>query len=224
MFFGDAPAKSASLRHEGIFQESDAKLEELGKDLMNSVSTGDLNKVALEAWDRFCKGTGGTYSNDKLTAEVRSNEKTTPFVRSFCDELQRAVVAAKGDLSSFTPLRIGRFAFDSITDNATGLGILIHDIWSIKAELKDFTATWDNVANTGAFYGTIVFTLTDDFGLDWADIEQHGTDHVPPTLGWYNTGDRFKAWYILQHYRSAKPFFIEVKLDYIFDDGAIRPF
>jgi len=56
--------------------------------------------------------------------------------------------------------------------------------------------------------------MTDDFGLDWDDILQHGNDHLPPTASWYTTGDRFKAWYILQHYRSAKPFFVEVKLEY----------
>ena len=72
----------------------------------------------------------------------------------------------------------------------------------------------------GAFYGTLVYTMTDDFGLDWNDIVLHGEDHIPPTLGYYNTGDRFKAWYILQHYRTAKPFFVEVRLEYKFDDGA----
>ncbi len=44
------------------------------------------------------------------------------------------------------------------------------------------------------------------FGLDWEDIEKHGNDRIPQ----HRTGDFFKAWYILQHYRNAKPFITEM--------------
>lgn len=223
MFYADAPAQSISIQSDPVFKLSDAKLEELGRDLMNSVSTGDLNTVAMEAWDRFCKGTGGTYTSAKLDSAVRNNDATRAFVSDFEDELRKAVLDRKCNIAQGPPLPIGRYAFDSFEDKATGLGILIHDVWSIKAELKNYTGTWDKVTQTGAFYGTIVYTLTDDFGLDWNDIVQHGKDRLPPTAGYYNTGDRFKAWYILQHYRKAKPFFIEIKLEYAFDDGEPRP-
>lgn len=224
MLAGDEPAQSASLKQDPVFLLSTEKLQELGRDLMNSVSSGDLNTVALAAWDRFCKGTGGTFKNDKLDFEVRHHDNTRAFVGDFEKLLRKAVVACKCDLAKLTPLPIGRYAFNSFWDKATGLGILIHDIWSIKVELMNYTATWDKITQTGAFYGDMVFTLTDDFGLDWNDIVQHGKDRMPPTAGYYNTGDRFKAWYILQHYRNAKPFFVEVKLEYDFDDGAPRPF
>ncbi len=225
MLSDDAPPQSASIKSDLIFNAPDAKLEELGKALMNSVSTGELNTVALACWDRFCKGTGGTFTSAALDKEVRDNDATREFVKDFEGKLRKAVLDNKCDLTNFTPLPIGRYAFNSLVDKATGLGIIIHDWWSIKAELKDYTATWDNVTQTGAFYGTLVYTMTDDFGLDWNDIVQHGNDNIPPTTDFFKTGHRFKAWYVLQHYRkNHKPFFVEVKLDYHFDDGAPRPF
>ncbi len=42
--------------------------------------------------------------------------------------------------------------------------------------------------------------------LDWDDIVKHGNDKIPQ----YHTGDFFKAWYILQHYRGARPFITEM--------------
>jgi hypothetical protein len=140
-------------------------------------------------------------------------------VYDFREKLQKAVLDRQCDLRNFVPLPIGRYAFNTLTDKATGLGILIHDWWSIKAELKNYIGVWDSVTQTGAFNATLVFTMTDDFGLDWMDIVQHGTDHMPPTLSWYSTGDRFKAWYILQHYRKAKPFFVQVIQEYNIDES-----
>ena len=52
------------------------------------------------------------------------------------------------------------------------------------------------------------YTLYDHFGLDWADIRKHGDDHIPLP----STGNGFKAWYILQHYRSAKPFITKIDI------------
>jgi hypothetical protein len=224
MLFADDPPQAASIKQDPVYKLKDSELEEMGLALMKSVSTGELEKVAVEAWDRFCKGVGGTYSNTKLTEAVRDNDATKDFVNAFNARLRKAILDRKCDLNGFPPLPIGRYAFSSFNDKRTGLGILIHDIWSIKAELKNYNGTWDNIAQQGAFYGKIVYTLTDDFGLDWNDIVQHGSDHIPPTLSKWTTGDRFKAWYILQHYRKAKPFFIEIKLEYDIDDGAPRKF
>ena len=139
MLFADSPAQSASIKDDPVFKLSDDKLKELGNDLMTSVSTGDLETVALECWERFCQGTGGTYSNTMLTAEVAANDATLKFVAAFEKQLRQAVVDLKCDLTNFTPLPIGRYAFESDFDKATGLGIIVHDWWSIKAELKGYT-------------------------------------------------------------------------------------
>lgn len=214
MLFADSPAQSAEIRSDPVFSLSTAELQGLGRDLMNSVSFGDLNTVALECWDRFCAGTGGTYTNEKLTKAVQDNAATTKFTDEFAAKLRTAIMGRLCDITSFTPLTLGHYSFDTLTDKAGGLGIIVHDWWSIKAELKDYAGTWNNRRQQGAFIGTIVYTMTDDFALDWNDIVLHGDDAMPPTVGWYTTGDRFKAWYILQHYRTAKPFFVEVKLEY----------
>ena len=46
------------------------------------------------------------------------------------------------------------------------------------------------------------------FAEYWADIEKHGGDRLP----FPGTGNGFKAWYILQHYRQAKPFVTEIRV------------
>src|SRR5262249_42456735 len=83
MLSGDSPEKSKDIREDPVFKLSDTELQGLGRDLMTSVSTGDLQTVALECWDRFCKGTGGTYTNEKLTKAVRDNAATAKFTDEF---------------------------------------------------------------------------------------------------------------------------------------------
>jgi hypothetical protein len=230
MLFNDKPAKSAPIQKSRLFLLPDDDLKAIGRELMTAVSVGDLKTVALECWDRFNAGTGGTYSNPLLTYAVRRHDKTIECNKNFAARLRKAILACKCDLRNFAPLKIDTYAFDSVEDKACGLGILIHDIWSIKAELKDYVGSYDHATQTGAFYGKLVYTITDDFGLDWADIEVHGDDLFPP-IGRLPldpiplfAGEGFKAWYILQHYRSSVPFFVEVKLEFGFDDGANRDF
>jgi len=96
----------------------------------------------------------------------------------------------------------GYLGIESARD-AGGLGITVNQVWSAKAELADYVL--DSATRT--WMGNLVYTLYDHFGLDWPDIVKHGERHTPQ----YYTGDFFKAWYILQHYRSAKPFITEMK-------------
>lgn len=223
---GDAPAKAlAELKDDPVFGLPDAFLEKMGLALMDSVSFGDLNVVARECWARFCKGTGGIFSHEKLTAKVEDHDKTKEYMQEWDAKFRKAILDSKCDLTNFTPLKMKGYAFESFWDKAGGLGIIVHDWWSIKAEIKGYTATWDNVANQGAFYGTIVYTLTDTFGLDWNDVVKLGPTNTPPAFPPpFTTGDRFKAWYILQHFRKAKHFFTQVILEHSFNDGAARKF
>jgi hypothetical protein len=210
--FGDQPPQSAPIRSDPVFQETDEQLEARGRRLMNSLSRFDLNKVSAECWDRFCKGTGGTFTHPLLIAKVKTHDETRAHTKSFVEKLWRDFLARKGDLKNFTPLELDSYAFTSTWDKATGLGILIHDWWSIRADMKDYKCDWDDVAGTARFSATITFTMTDTFGLDWDDIVKHGDDHIPN----FDTGKEFKAWYILQHYRKAKPFFLQVAIGYTF--------
>ena len=92
--------------------------------------------------------------------------------------------------------------FSSFWDKIGGLGITVHQVWSSKAELKNY-----RIDSAGQHWMcTLKYTFYDHFGLDWEDIEKHGSDRIPL----YHTGDQFKAWFILQHYRSAKPFITEI--------------
>lgn len=58
------------------------------------------------------------------------------------------------------------------------------------------------------FWGfDLVYTFYDHFSLDWEDVVKNGGRRLPQ----YHTGDFFKAWYVLQHYRNAKPFITEMQ-------------
>jgi hypothetical protein len=117
------------------------------------------------------------------------------------------------DAVAAEPIPMSLLNFSSLWDKATGLGITIHQVWRAKAELENFRIKH----TTSHGHADLVYTLYDHCGLDWEDIVKHGGDRLP----WYHTGDFFKAWYIQQHYRSARPF-ITVMTRRVFIAGGLR--
>ncbi len=107
------------------------------------------------------------------------------------------------NLKNYPKMTLNRFSFPTLSpDIINGLVIAIHQVWAAKIELKNVVI--NNTTKAGK--GTLVFTMYDHFGLDAPDIEKFG--------GYPYLGDGFKAWYILQHYRNAKPFVTEIKISY----------
>ncbi len=201
---GDKPAKSAAIMKDEVFGYSDGTLNAYLKQLMTSLSVGDMQTVAVEMQEKFCAGSGGTYSSDILNKEVVKNAATEAYNTSFVNDFRAALKSAAYDPNAMSLISMKLLNFSSFWDKVTGLGITIHQVWSAKAELKNYVYTQAKKT----WSGEIHYTFYDHFGLDWEDILKHGGDMIPQ----YHTGDFFKAWYILQHYRSAKPFITEVKL------------
>ncbi|KIA84139.1 DUF3289 family protein [Kaistella jeonii] len=202
MFFADRPVSSGSIQLDPVFKLNDAKLESYLDQLMTSLSIGDMESVALEMSDRFKKGTGGTYKSEILNKEIAGNAAFTSYHNSFANDLKNALKNHHYDPSSIEILTMKLLNFSSFWDKVSGLGITVHQVWSVKAEIQDYSYN----KCTKAWKTKIKYIFYDHFGLDWDDIKKHGGDRIPQ----YHTGDFFKAWYILQHYRSAKPFFTEI--------------
>lgn len=203
MLFADRPVQSAPIRSDPVFALNDATLEAYLQQLMESLSVGDMETVALEMKERFCRGLGGTYRSRLLDQEIYDHSAFGAYHRAFARALIPMLKAAQYDPARIRPLRMSLLDFSSFWDKATGLGITIHQVWAVKAELDDLV-----VDCSGPWWQfNLVYTFYDHFGLDWPDIVKNGDRRIPQ----YHTGDFFKAWYILQHYRSARPFITVMK-------------
>lgn len=203
MYYGDRPARSSSIISDPVFSKNDATLGAYLDQLMTSLSMGDMETVALEMSAKFQEGSGGTYSSAILNQKVKENSAFLTYHSNFLNELKLKLKSVNFDPTNMEPISMKLLNFSSLMDKITGLGITIHQVWSVKAEIKNY---FYNKCNY--FYGfDLEYTFYDHFGLDWDDIVKHGSDRIPQ----YHTGDFFKAWYILQHYRSAKPFISEIK-------------
>lgn len=203
MQFADSPAKSAAIRSDPVFSKSNKWLNDAMEMLMKSLSVGDMEGVALEMQKRFSKGVGGVYRSDVLNREIANNSAFVVYHRAFISKLQRGMKSVAYDPRKITRISMDLLNFSSFWDKVSGLGITVHQVWSVKAELYNFRLD----GCTGYWSGDLLYTFYDHFGLDWEDILKNGNRIIPQ----YHTGDFFKAWYILQHYRNAKPFITEMK-------------
>ena len=207
MQHGDRPGKARAIMADPVFALDTPTLRAYLRQLMTSLSIGSMETVALEMADRFCQGTGGTYRNALLDAEIRDHAAFGAFHRSFERRLLGALRDASWDLGRAPPLAMDLLNFSSFWDKVSGLGITVHQVWSVQAELLDYTVG----CATGNWSGRLRYTFYDHFGLDWEDVLKHGGDRMPQ----YHTGDFFKAWYILQHWRDARPFITEFQREVV---------
>lgn len=202
MLFNDKPAKSRSITQDPVFKKNNATLGAYLDQLMTSLSIGQMETVALEMSARFQKGSGGTYKSDILNSEIANHGAFVIYHNEFLGKLQHELANHNYDVEKITPISMRLLNFSSFWDKVSGLGITIHQVWSVKAELIEYKYNKCSKVWTA----NLLYTFYDHFGLDWDDIVKHGKDRIPQ----YHTGDFFKAWYILQHYRNAKPFITEI--------------
>ncbi len=201
MYYADKPPRSASITQDPVFGQSDYNLGLCLNTLMSSLSIGKMETLALDMANHFTQGIGGTYKNEILDNEIANNSAFVSYHNDFLKTLKTELKNASYDPSNISTIPMSLLNFSSFWDKVSGLGITVHQVWSVKAELKNYSHN----SCTGLWSGTLQYTFYDHFGLDWDDIVKHGEDRIPQ----YHTGDFFKAWYILQHYRSAKPFITE---------------
>ena len=204
MLYNDKPSKSASIMSDPMFKKSDSELNAYMVQLMESLSWFGMETVALEMQKRFAAGTGGTYKSEILNQNVEENTAYKVYHQSFLNKLRDSLKACNYDLNAQQLITMNLLNFSSLMDKITGLGITVHQVWSVKAEVKNYVYN----KTKKNWSGELHYTFYDNYGLDWEDILKHGNDRIPQ----YHTGDCFKAWYILQHYRSAKPFITEMNI------------
>jgi hypothetical protein len=189
-----------------MFSKSDKELNDGMITLMKSLSIGNMETVALEMQNRFSKGTGGVYRSDLLNKGIANNSAFTTYHYAFLKALMTNFKNTNYDPTKIGLITMGLLNFSSFWDKVSGLGITVHQVWSAKAEIENFRLERSD-SGTGFWHFNLVYTFYDHFGLDWEDVVKNGGRIFPQ----YHTGDYFKAWYILQHYRTAKPFITEMK-------------
>jgi hypothetical protein len=172
--------------------------------MVEYVSTGDLENIAKQMVERFYVGAGGYYKDADLNKIIKNNPYFINYHNKFQADFQSLAQKTSIDkLIHFPIMELGRFDFPTkSTELITGLVIIIHQVWAIKISLKNVTLDYKNSQGSG----TLVYTLYDHFGLDWEDVIKFGDYPI--------AGNGFKAWYILQHYRNAKPFITEVNIEF----------
>lgn len=202
--FNDKPAQSVSIQSDPMFSKPTAELNLYMIQLMESLAMGEMETVVLSMQKHFAAGTGGIYKNTTLDRHVESNPAFKTYHESFKSKLQSSLKAVDYNLNNQHTVLMNLLNFSSLMDKITGLGIAVHQVWSVKAEIKNYTYYKSKRYWTGDLH----YTFYDTYGLDWEDILKHGNDRIPQ----YQTGNCFKAWYILQHYRNAKPFITEMNV------------
>ena len=200
--FSDSPEKP--IKNESIFKFSSEKLKDIFNNMVEYVSAGELENIAKQMVERFYVGAGGYFKDNNLNEEVKANPNFVTYHNKFLANFQSiAKNTPINKLAGFKPMNISRFSFPTIgEDLLKGMVIIMHQVWAIKISLKDVKLNYKS--NTGN--AKLVYTLYDHFGLDWEDVIKFGNYPI--------AGDGFKAWYILQHYRNAKPFITEVVIEY----------
>lgn len=182
--------RSLSLKTDSVFRETDEQLAERLRSLLSWLSVGEMRTVANDMLRRFLSGSGKTYENEILNREVQKNPAFRQYHKNFINDLDSALKRNHYDPNGINPaVSMKLLNFSSFDDKWQGLGITIH---SINCGTLDWSCN-------------IHYALYDHFGLDWADIEKFGDTWIPP-----GASNAFKAWFILQHYRSAKPFFTKI--------------
>lgn len=202
--YGDMPPQSASIRTDAMFKKSDADLKAALMNLITTFSMGDLDTAGREMVDQFCAGTGGSYRHDAIDSAIYDNDVFGEFHRAFTKRLLPMMKDVGFVPASMQVLTVSPPNFSSLLDKATGLGILVHQVWAVKIHVNDLA-----IDPAGPWWQfNLDYTFYDEFGLDWPDVDKIDKDTWSVTHQYL---DEFKAWYILQHYRSARPLLTTMK-------------
>ena len=191
------------------------------------LALGDGYEAAVDALvDRFLAGTGQDYENTIVTSVSKGHDTTKNFLNAFRTSVNQALSENGGDLSTI-------LANDSAILRAK---MVSNKVWlssySYNTGLLAFathgltTATIHSVGgivSNNTLTGDLTVVLTDNFGLDAADIvgdaDKDGVGDDFPF------GPNWRAWYILQHYThfngAHRPFRTVMTMRYSMDNQTI---
>ena len=98
--------------------------------------------------------------------------------------------------------RFGRPHFHTNKDKFfSGLTIMVNDTWAYEIFVSDFESKGENNHQI-----KLKIILYDHFGLDIPDVQNN----------LYYSFAGFRAWFVLQHYHSYKPFITKIEFEKTF--------
>jgi hypothetical protein len=174
--------------------------------LFTSESYKGLKNVANQMIDRFEKNTGGIFSNELLTEKVKNHKSTLEFLNKIDKQIKLKLKAnlfdpvyLNNERRHYLSERFGRPQFQTNTDTFfSGLTIMINDTWAYEVYVSDFESINENNHQI-----KLKIILYDHFGLDLPDVQNN----------LYYTFAGFRAWFVLQHLHSYRPFITKIEFE-----------
>ncbi|MCG9780729.1 DUF3289 family protein [Photobacterium damselae] len=172
------------------------------------VINSEYEPLILELISHMEGNTGSKYELPALTKAMSSHRTTKQFSRDISVLISEELKAGKGKLDLLSPKIIQTKLmansilpkFNSWEDVINGLGLSVHDVYSVQVILKQISIEGEQ------FKATLQYKIQDHFGLDIPDV---GNSKIFHTLSF------FRTWFILQRYNKMgyKPFITEMNFN-----------
>jgi hypothetical protein len=206
--FANKKANDVLSKIKEFANKKDDELFQIFKDDAESqFSKGDLEKNIDRMILKMQNNEGGEYSHLDLTNAVIEHENTQKFITNvkkwtstyleldkFKNNLEglRIIDDSEGIIyhSNFKE-KVDKPRFNNFFDKTTGIQIAINDVWAYQISLTEYYLEKNEP------HGKLQFDFYDHFGLDYPDIEKY-------------QNDIFISWFILQHFRSYRPFITKI--------------
>lgn len=184
------------------------------RDMVTTLSAGELEKVALAMVARFEENNGAEFIHPILTKKIRAHQSTNQFINRITNGIREMVIESNGDASVLmdetvyhNSRRYGRPVFGGhVTDTVLGgLKICWNDTWSYEVHIMNFYTV------NGSYFIKYKISLFDHFGLDIEDLSEDSLVYAQPG---------FRAWFALQHIHNFRPFIATAIIE---DSMVVRP-
>ncbi|MGR5241770.1 DUF3289 family protein [Photobacterium damselae] len=149
--------------------------------------------------------TGSKYESSILTRAISNHETTKQLSKKISTFISEELKTGNGKLNPLSPKTIHTKLmtnatlpkFNSWEDVINGLGLSVHDVYSVQVMLEQVSIKGDH------FKATLQYKVQDHFGLDKPDV---GGGKI------YHNLSFFRTWFILQRYNKMgyKPFITEM--------------
>ncbi|WP_341509581.1 DUF3289 family protein (plasmid) [Photobacterium damselae subsp. damselae] len=172
------------------------------------VINSEYEPLILDLISHMEGNTGSKYELPALTKAMSNHRTTKEFSRDISVLISEELKAGKGKLDLLSPKIIQTKLmansilpkFNSWEDVINGLGLSVHDVYSVQVILKQISIEGEQ------FKATLQYKIQDHFGLDIPDV---GNSKIFHTLSF------FRTWFILQRYNKMgyKPFITEMNFN-----------
>ncbi|MFL9485489.1 DUF3289 family protein [Chitinophagaceae bacterium LWZ2-11] len=205
MYYDNPSVLGLNISADLLYGKTHEELFGYMRNLITNTSKGPYQQVALRMLEHFKSRRGGEFKNALLNQLVDIDVSFITWKNYFYTEFTNRLKEVQGDVCKISsPFEINRFSFDDFNHKWNGMGIMIHQVHAIEAELVEF----EYGAHTGNYKGIVKFHLYDHFGLDKRDVMEGHKRMFQP----YGSEEGFKAWWILQHYKGYQPFLTHIEI------------